>query len=203
MKRVERVVKSRKNIGLNANDILVAEFEYISQTVFQTNKYEERIGGIINLLITVATASAGFLLNNQTFDKTLLFPFLSILSIILTIVGTIAIAELARLRAAWHESVLALTQIQNYYIKDNPDLEAAFRWRSSNIPPADQPFSIANLLALEITLVGAITSASAVYFLLIPFGDIMLWGWALIIISFIIGIILQWWWYKHLLVDNQ
>ena len=75
MKRVERVVKSRKNIGLNANDILVAEFEYISQTVFQTNKYEERIGGFFNLVITVATASAGFLLNNQTFDKTLLFPF--------------------------------------------------------------------------------------------------------------------------------
>jgi len=67
----------------------------------------------------------------------------------------------------------------------------------------DKSFSIANLIAVEAALLDGLTSAAAFYFALFAIGEILLWGWALIILSFIMGALLQWFWYKHLLVDDR
>jgi len=51
---------------------------------------------------------------------------------------------------------------------------------------------------------GAMTTAVAVYFILLALGiEFMPWGWVIIVFSFFIGSGLQWWCYKRLLVDDR
>lgn len=194
--------KAKPDINLNPDDLFAAEYEYIANTVFQANEDRSRVASFY--FVSVGSIVAAILGTQFAADKlkSVSLAF-GILFFFLTILGALTLAQLARLRAAWHESVQAMDQLKDFYIKAHPEIEPAFKWHSSTIPPTNKPFSIANLIALEVTLLGAITTSVAVYFILFTLSDIMLWGWALIVIFFVAGIILQWQWYKHLLVDDR
>jgi predicted membrane chloride channel (bestrophin family) len=96
-----------------------------------------------------------------------------------------------------------MNQLKDFYIKAYPDIQPAFKWRGSTIPPTDKRFSIANLIAIEVILLGSLTTAAAAYFILFSFGNIILQGWVTIFVSFIIIFFAQWRWYKYLLVDDR
>lgn len=187
---------------LDPNEILKAEYNYIAATVFQANEDRSRVASFY--FVTVGSLVAAIL--SAIFSTSdlngVLFAF-SALFVVLTILGTLTLAQLARLRAAWHESVEAMNRIKDYYIENNKKIEPAFKWRLKTLPPTDKKFSIANLMAVEITLLSAITSAAAMYFLLAAFGDIEWWGWILLLVVFVATYIALWKWYKYLLVDNQ
>jgi len=187
---------------LNTDEILKAEYEYIATTIFQANEDRSRVASFYFVSVgslVAAILSAIFSVNDL---KNVSLAF-SGLFVILTILGAVTLAQLARLRAAWHESVEALNEIKDYYIKHNKEIEPAFKWRLKTLPPTDKPYSIANLMAVEVSLLGAITSATSVYFLLTALGNIAGWGWILIFIILVAGYISLWRWYKYLLVDNQ
>ncbi len=194
----------RPKIGpeLIPEDILVAEYEYIAATANQSNEDRSRVASFY--FVSVGSIVAAILGTQFARDnlKGVSLAF-SILFVVLTLLGALTSAQLARLRAAWHESIQAMNQLKEFYIQRYPGIEPAFKWRGSTIPPTDKPHSIANLIALEVTLLGGLTTAAAVYFLIFSWSDVSAWGWGAILLSFILGAILQWWWYKHLLVDDR
>ena len=187
---------------LNVDEILKAEYEYIATTVFQANEDRSRVASFYFVSVgslVAAILSAIFSTSNL---KNVSLAF-SGLFLALTILGALTLAQLARLRAAWHESVQAMNEIKDFYIKHNKEIEPAFKWRLKTLPPTDKPYSIANLMSVEVALLGAITSAASVYFLLAALGRIEWWGWALLAATLVAGYIALWTWYKYLLVDNQ
>jgi hypothetical protein len=187
---------------LNPDDILNAEYEYIAATVFQANEDRSRVSSFYFVSVgslVAAILSAAFSTNDL---KSVSIAF-SGLFVALTALGALTLAQLARLRAAWHESVQAMNQIKDFYIKHNKDIEPAFKWRLKSLPPTDKPYSIANLMAVEVSLLGAITAAASVYFLLMCLGwGPVGWGWGVLLLTFVAGYIALWAWYKHLLVDD-
>jgi MFS family permease len=187
---------------LDPDEILKAEYNYIATTVFQANEDRSRVASFY--FVTVGSLVAAILsaIFSTSDLKSVSFAFLA-LFVVLTVLGALTLAQLARLRAAWHESVEAMNQIKDYYIENNKEIEPAFKWRLKTLPPTDKKFSIANLMAVEVTLLGAITSTAAMYFLLTAFGNIEWWGWALLLATLVVTYIALWTWYKHLLVDNQ
>jgi len=187
---------------LNVDDILKAEYDYIASTIFQANEDRSRVASFY--FVTVGSLVAAILsaIFSTTDLRNVSLAF-SGLFFVLTILGALTLAQLARLRAAWHESAQAMNQIKEHYISHNKGLEADFKWRAHTLPPTDKPFSIANLTAVEVALLGSITSAAAVYFLFAAWGSVAWWGWALIIATLVTGYISLWAWYKYLLVDNQ
>ncbi|MBI2759077.1 MAG: hypothetical protein HYX49_10415 [Chloroflexi bacterium] len=194
--------KPKSDPAVKPDDILTAEYEYIASTVFQANEDRSRVASFY--FVSVGSIVAAILGTQFAADnlKSVSVAF-SILFFFLTVLGALTIAQLARLRAAWHESVQAMNQLKNFYIKHHPEIGPAFKWRGATIPPTDKPFSIANLIAVEVALLGGLTSAAAFYFALFAIGEILSWGWALIILSFVTGVLLQWLWYKRLLVDDR
>ena len=184
------------------DDILIAEYEYVASTAHDANEDRSRVASFY--FVSVGSIVAAILGTQFAKDnlKSVSVAF-SILFFVLTLLGALTIAQLARLRAAWHESIQAMNQIKDFYIKKFPDTEPAFKWRIQTIPPTDKPFSIANLIALEVALLGALTTAAAFYFILFALGEVTLLSWVIITISFAAGAGFQWWWYKHLLVDNR
>jgi len=187
---------------LNSDEILKAEYDYIASTVFQANEDRSRVTSFyfVSVGSLVAAILSAIFSTNDLKNVSLAF---SGLFAVLTILGVLTLAQLARLRAAWHESAQAMNEIKDYYIKHNKEIEPAFKWRLKTLPPTDKPYSIANLMAVEVALLGAITSAVAMYFLLAALGSIGWWGWALLAVTFIAGYAALWAWYKYLLVDNQ
>jgi len=187
----------------NADEILKAEYNYIASTVFQANEDRSRVASFYFVSVgslVAAILSAIFSTSNL---KNVLLAF-SGLFLVLTILGALTLAQLARLRAAWHESVQAMNQIKDFYIEHNKEIAPAFKWRLDTLPPTDKPYSIANLMAFEVSLLGAITSAASMYFLLAALGSIAWWGGALLIAATVVaGYVALWAWYKYLLVDNQ
>jgi hypothetical protein len=187
---------------LNPDEILKAEYNYIANTVFQANEDRSRVASFYFVTVgslVAAILSAVFSTSNL---KNISFAFFGLFAV-LTILSALTLAQLARLRAAWHESAQAMNVIKDYYIKNNKGIEAAFKWRLDTLPATDKPNSIANLMAVEVALLGAITCTAAVYFLLAALGSIEWWGGVLLLAALASGYIALWTWYKHLLVDNQ
>ncbi|MFZ1042673.1 MAG: hypothetical protein WCA79_06935 [Anaerolineales bacterium] len=184
------------------DDILIAEYEYIADTAKQANEDRSRVASFY--FVSVGSIVAAILGTQFAKDnlKSVSVAF-SILFFVLTLLGTLTIAQLARLRAAWHESIEAMNQVKDFYIKKFPETESAFKWRIGTIPPTDKPYSIANLIALEVALLGALTTAAAFYFILFALEEVTLLSWVIITISFAAGAAFQWGWYKHLLVDDR
>jgi hypothetical protein len=187
---------------LNTDEILKAEFNYIANTVYQAN--EDRARGASFYFVSVGSIVAAILGTQLTADnlKSVAIPFF-ILFLVMTGLGALTIAQLARLRAAWHESVQAMNVMKDFYIQHNPEIEPAFKWRGGTIPETDKPNSIANLTAVEVALLGGLTAGTAMYFLLLALGGL---GWislAIIVIAAGIGYISLWAYYKKLLVDDR
>ena len=184
------------------DDILVAEYEYIAATAHDANEDRSRVA---SFYFVSAGSIVAAILGTQFAKDSLrsVAPAFSILFFVLTILGALTIAQLARLRAAWHESIEAMNQIKDFYIRKFPETQSAFKWSGRTIPPTNKSFSIANLIALEVALLGALTTAAAFYFILFALGEVTWLSWGIITVSFAAGAGLQWWWYKHLLVDDR
>ena len=191
-----------KKPKLNIDDILESEYQYIASSLFQANEDRSRVASFYFVAVgSLVAAILSTLFSVDNLNKVSLA--FSALFLVLTILGAVTLAQLARLRAAWHESAQAMDVIKEFYIKHNKEIEPAFKWRSNTLPPTDKPYSIANLMAFEVALLSAITVTASVYFLLLIFGDIKWWGWAILTATLLAGYFAQWLWYKHLLVDDQ
>ena len=187
---------------MNPEDLLKAEYEYIAQTAYQAN--EDRARGASFYFVSVGSIVAAILGTQLTEDN---LPGVAlaffVLFTVMTVLGALTLAQLARLRAAWHESIEAMNVLKDFYLEHYPELSPAFKWRKSTIPFTDKPNSIANLTAVEVTLLGGLTAGTAVYFLLLLLGMANWLGFIGVAISAILGAIILWSYYKKLLVDNQ
>lgn len=187
--------------SLNTDEILNSEYQYISQNVFQANEDRSRVTSFYFVAVgsfVAAILGTGFEAEQSTISLAFFLLFL-----VLTFMGALTIAQLARLRAAWHEAVEAMDQIKEYYVQHIPELESAFKWRAKHIPPTNKKYSIANLMAVEVALLSALTTGASIYFLL-AFVGITNWiAWIAVLASIGLGYVAQWTWYMYLLVDNQ
>jgi hypothetical protein len=187
---------------LNHDEILISEYNYIANTAFQANEDRSRVTSFY-FVSTGSLIAAIFGTQFAASQIKNVSPAFFILFLVLTILGALTIAQLARLRAAWHESVQAMNIIKDHYINDDPDIAPAFKWRMSSIPATDKPHSIANLMAVEVALLGALTTGAATYFLMNSIATMKFITLIPVFVSFPIGYLSLWAWYKHLLIDNQ
>ena len=186
---------------LTPDEMLQGEYKYIANTAFQANEDRSRVTSFYFVSVgSFVAAIVGTQMEAQS--KTVSFAFFS-LFLVLSIMGALTIAQLARLRAAWHESVEAMNQIKEYYIKHHPEIEPAFKWRGGSIPKTIKPDSIANLIAVEVALLSSLTTGAGAYFLISYLGEVTWIGWVVVFASIVLGYFAQWAWYLHLLVDNQ
>src|SRR5512146_3193800 len=116
---------------LNDEVLLKAELEYIIQTAFQANEDRARVSSFYLVAVgslVAAVFSTQFV--DRNLDPKLLAWAFSTLFLLLSLLGTLTTLQLARLRAAWHDSMLAMNQLKDYWLQhsDDPQLPRAFRW---------------------------------------------------------------------------
>lgn len=180
------------------DELLAAEFDYIAQTAAQANEDRARVSSFY--LIAVGSLVAA-MFSTQFFDpnfysRTINLMF-SGLFLLLTLLGTSTILQLARLRAAWYESMLAMNQLKDYMMNENKSLVKAFRWTTSTLPPRYKPNSVSYYQGVEVALISGLMFGAAVYFLQQAFFKIGLIHWVLVIALGILAIYLQLLLYKR------
>ena len=151
---------------LDPNEILIAEFEYISQTAFQANEDRARVSSYYFITAAAIVAAMIGVRLEGTVPPGIYFGFFIVFAI-LGFVGLLTVLQLARLRLAWAASARAMNQIKEYYESNCSDVELqhAFAWKTSSIPATDKPSSVAFLLSLSLILVDSLTMGTAVTYL--------------------------------------
>lgn len=168
------------------DELLAAEFHYIAQTAIQANEDRARVSSFyliaVGSLVAALLGTQFFDINSPLWTVNLIFGGLFTL---LTLLGTSTVLQLARLRAAWYESALAMNQIKDYMISQNETLTQAFRWTTNTLPSKHKTNSISYYQAREVALISGLMGGAAVFFLLRAFLTINLLHW---ILSALLGI---------------
>jgi len=175
---------------MKSDDILAVEFDYIAQTATQANEDRARVSSFYLIAVgsLIATLFGTQFFDSGFFTTTVDFMLFGVF-ILLTLLGTSTIVQLARLRAAWHDSMMAMNRIKDFAVQRQPDLAQAFLWRTDTLPAKYKKNSISNYQAIEVGVISGITFAAAMLFLQFGLG----WtSWVHWIISFFIGVLAYW-----------
>lgn len=151
---------------IEPEDILSAEFAYIAETANQAN--EDRATVVSFFLIAVGSPLAAFFTTDLLGSSDqIIYNLFSGLFFILTVLGTTTILQLARLRAAWYESMMAMNQMKEFLInKSELDISGAFRWRAGTAPPKFKVNSVGFYQALEVAILSGLLFGAFIFFLL-------------------------------------
>ncbi|PIV25911.1 MAG: hypothetical protein COS37_09120 [Anaerolineae bacterium CG03_land_8_20_14_0_80_58_20] len=186
------------------DEFLSSEFEYIANSAFQAN--EDRSKAASFFIVSVGSLAAAIFGAQQLGEMEViprtLYLLLFGLFLTLTALGALTVAQLARLRSAWHEAALAMNQMKDFYAARFDGLEAAFLWRTETLPPKYKTGSISYYTALEVALLSALTFGASVYFLQvgIPYTRCL---WAFTISAGALAFFAQLFLYKRLLTEKR
>ncbi len=149
-------------------EFLAAEFSYIANSAFQAN--EDRSKAASFFLVAVGSLVAAIfgtqLLTGTPQQLLIAYRSLAGLFFVLTLLGGLTVAQLARLRLAWLEAARAMNQMKDFVAEHHQglNLKQAFRWRSETLPKEFKADSISFYSTLEVTLLSALTFGAFVYF---------------------------------------
>ena len=180
------------------DELLAAEYDYISQTATQANEDRARVSSFYLIAVgsLVAALFGTQLFDADKFTQTVKIMF-SGLFVLLTMLGTSTIMQLARLRSAWYESMLAMNQIKAFAMNQNPELKHAFRWKAETLPAKYKTGSVSYYQAFEVALIGGLVFGAATFFLQEAFFVIGFFNW---VISFVFRLLTL---YLQLLLINS
>lgn len=147
------------------DEFLTEEYEYIAQTATQANEDRARISSFYLIAVgsLIATIFGTQFFDVDFFTQPVKF-MLSGVFLLLTLMGTSTIVQLAKLRAAWYESMLAMNHLKDFMISHNKELTKAFRWTARTLPPKYKTNSISYFQAREAAILSGVTSTAAAYF---------------------------------------
>ena len=157
-----------KNIAprVELDELLASEYEYITHTANQANEDRARVSSFYLIAVgsLVAALFGTQLFDTEKYTQTVKIMF-SGLFVLLTLLGTSTIMQLARLRSAWYEAMLAMNQIKDFAMKQSPELIQAFRWQTGTLPPKYKTGSVSYYQAVEVSLISGLMFGASMFFL--------------------------------------
>jgi len=186
--------------SVELDELLAAEFNYIAQTA--TQAFEDRARVSSFYLIAVGSLVAALfgtqLFEPEQFTQTVKLMFCGVF-LLLTLLGASTVMQLAQLRSAWYESMMAMNQLKDFAMKQSPELADAFRWKSSTLPAKYKAGSVSYYQALEVAMISGLMFGTAMFFLQQAFFAVNLLTWILCILLVVLAVIAQMTLYKRLL----
>lgn len=191
-------MQEKQNPPVELDELLAAEYNYIAQTAAQANEDRARVSSFY--LIAVGSLIAA-LFGTQLFDPNFFSRTVNLmfggLFIMLTFLGIATVMQLARLRAAWHESMLAMNQLKDFMISQNSELSRAFRWKTSTLPPKFKRNSVSYYQAMEVAIIGGVMFGAGVFFIQQAYFRIGFLHWVTSLVVGALMVVLQLQMYKR------
>ncbi|HKI52894.1 MAG TPA: hypothetical protein VJ987_02125 [Anaerolineales bacterium] len=190
----------RKQSPVELDELLAAEFSYIAQTAAQANEDRARVSSFYLIAVgSLIAALFGTQLFETDLSQTVEFMF-SGLFVLLTLLGSSTVMQLAQLRAAWYESMMAMNQLKDFAMEQSPELANAFRWKTTTLPAKYKKGSVSYYQAREVSLIGALMFGAATFFLQQALGfPTTILTWIICAVAGVIAVLVQMDLYKRLL----
>jgi hypothetical protein len=189
-------------LAIEFDELLAAEFDYIAQTAIQANEDRVRVSSFY--LIAVGSLVAALFgtqyVNPEHLTSRDVNLMFSGLFLLLTLLGASTVMQLARLRAAWYESALAMNQLKDYMISENQRLAKAFRWKTNTLPSKYKKDSVSYYQAREVALISGLMFGAAVFFLQRVFLSVNVLPWIIAGFACIVMIYFQLFLYERALI---
>lgn len=182
---------------LDPDNILELEFEYIRETVAQTiEDRHQTLNFYVGLTTTVATVVVGLLSLAEGELSTTVILGIALICFLLTAVGWMFLAMMIRLRQSWHDSMLAMGQIKNFYSDHHEGLDAAFKWKVSTLPVPHKFWNIHFYATGLINFISSVSLATSVGLLMSTITDstlvLILLGTLVFLVSFLLETYTYW-----------
>ncbi len=191
---------TNKPVPVELDELLASEFDYIAQTAIQANEDRARVSSFY--LIAVGSLVAA-MFGTQFFDPNFFSRTINImfggLFLLLTLLGTSTIMQLARLRAAWYESMLAMNQLKDYMMSEDRSLIKAFRWKTSTLPTKYKTESVSYYQAVEVSLISGLMFGAAMFFMQQACFSISLLHWIVSVVLGVLTVLIQLFIYRQIL----
>jgi F0F1-type ATP synthase assembly protein I len=182
------------------DELLAAEFNYIAQTAAQAHEDRARVSSFY--LVAVGSLLAG-LFSTQLFDAGHLTATVKLmfsgLFTLLTLLGASTVMQLARLRSAWYESMLAMNKIKDFAMNQNPELVNAFLWKTNTLPKKFKTSSVSFYQAIQVAMIGGLMFGAAVFFLQQAYFEVSPLTWIAACIFGLLAVYVQLVMYKRIL----
>ena len=182
------------------DELLASEYEYITHTANQANEDRARVSSFYMIAVgsLVAALFGTQLFDTEKYTQTVKIMF-SGLFVLLTLLGTSTIMQLARLRSAWYEAMLAMNQIKDFAMKQSPELTQAFRWQTGTLPSRYKRGSVSYYQAVEVSLISGLIFGASIFFLQQAFFSITWINWIISALSGLFTVYFQLVIYKRIL----
>lgn len=189
-----------QGVRIELDELLAAEFNYIAQTAMQAFEDRARVSSFYLIAVgsLVAALFGTQLFDPEKFTQAVKLMF-SGLFLLLTFLGASTVVQLARLRSAWHESMMAMNQIKDFAMKQSPELSEAFRWKTSTLPPKFKSGNVSYYQALEVASIGGLMFGAATFFLQQAFFHVSILTWLICILMGVVAVFVQMRFYKRML----
>lgn len=189
-----------KSTPVELNELLAVEFNYIAQTA--TQAFEDRARVSSFYLIAVGSLIAA-MLGTQFIEAEQLTQnmklIISMVFLLLTLLGTSTVMQLAQLRSAWHESMMAMNQIKDFAMQQHPELANAFRWKTNTLPAKYKRGSVSSYQALEVAVIGGLLFGSATFFFQYAIFPLSYLTWIISLLCGMFAVYIQMTIYRRLL----
>jgi hypothetical protein len=145
-------------------EVITAEYNYIAQTAAQANEDRARVSSFYLVAVgsLIAALFGAQFFDPEKFNTTVKIMFGALFGL-LTLLGVSTIIQLARLRAAWHDSMQAMSQIKKFMVERDHDLANAFLWKTETIPAKYKRHSISYYQAIEVAAIGGLMCMASVF----------------------------------------
>jgi hypothetical protein len=155
--------------SLSPDNILIAEFEYLTQAAAQANEDRARVASFY--LVSFGSFIAGLVTTRFTADMVQSAAInlgFAALFLALALMGVLTVMQLARLRMAWYDTARALNHIKQYYVDhiSGLNLSDAFLWKNDTLPRKFKMTSVAFSLVLQVSVLGGVSLGASLYLLL-------------------------------------
>jgi hypothetical protein len=179
----------------DANQILIAEYQYLAQTAFQVNEDRARVA--VFYLSAVGGLAVAIISGQEIARSTpdVAWAFVT-LFLVLSASGLLTLLQLVRLRQAWFESVLALNRIKEYFIEhaESDTLALAFAWRNHTLPRRFKISTLSFLYVIQVAILSGLMVGAAVMFMGLAQNRLW-WGAAISagVVFTLFQLFLYWW----------
>ena len=151
---------------LDPDEILRAEFRYASETSLQANSDRAQVVNLF-LILVGGVGSIALALSQLAPGEGVQLPpaVYAVVFFIVGLLGLFTIFKLIRLRQAWHDSVLTMNRIKDFYLAHYPELAPAFRWRTDTISRPELVGTITFNLSVLVALIDSAAVGGGMFFL--------------------------------------
>jgi hypothetical protein len=158
-----------RDSSLRLENMLLEEFNYASVTAYQAQEDRARMFNLYLLLIGVLGSGLAAVYQLSGGLKSFAGELSIALLLVAGLMGVAFFTKLIRLRQAWRESVLAMTLIKEYYIREfsasAPGAVSAFYWRLKTLPTGEKLTSTTAVVCGTVAALGAFCFAGATFVL--------------------------------------